>query len=171
MIQEVVRILALDKELILKREYALSGNFVMETGEHVNVYSYVPAGFEEESTIIQAMRSINECIVLLQEVNAALLNKSLPDVHANLIQSNHVNAYANKLPSGYYLSFTSGLLTEVMRSAQSCMGKVPAHHVATIGESAVRERLTKYVLFLACKYNERSNLQLSKVKTFLASIL
>lgn len=147
MIQEVVRILDLENDLVLKREYALSGNFILETGEHANVYSYVPIGFSDEAIIIQALRSINECILLLQEFYATFLNKALPDTHANLIQSNHINAYANKLPSGYYLSFTAGLLTEIMRFSQECINKVPPQHVATIGESTVRLRLTKYALF------------------------
>lgn len=103
--------------------------------QHANVYSYVPIGFNEEATIIQAMRSINECIVLLQEFNAFFLDKSLPDAHANLIQSNHINAYASKLPSGYYLSFTAGLLLEVMRSAQHCIDNVPSYLISAIGES------------------------------------
>lgn len=147
MVQEVVRILGLENNLVLKREYALSGNFILETGEHANVHSYVPIDFPNESIIIQALRSINECILILQEFYATLLNKALPDAHANLIQSNHINAYANKLPSGYYLSFTDGLLTEVMRSSQDCINRVPPQHIATIGESAVRSRLTKYALF------------------------
>ena len=74
-------------------------------------------------------------------------NKTLPDAHANLILSNHINAYANKFVSGCYLSFTAGLLIEVMRSAQDCMATVPPQCVAAIGESAVRSRLTKYALF------------------------
>lgn len=147
MVQEVVRTLGLENDLDLKREYALNGDFVLETGEHANMHSYVPIGFPDESVVIQALRSINECILLLQEFYATFLNKTLPDTHANLIQSNHVNAYANKLPSGYYLSFTDGLLIEVMRSSQDCINKVPPQHIATISESTVRSRLTKYALF------------------------
>ena len=147
MVQEVVRILNLEKSLLLKREYAWKGNFFLETGEHANVYSYVPVGFADETRIIQSMKYINESILLLQEYNVALLNITIPDVHANLVHSDHINAYANKLPSGYYLSFTSGLLTEVMRSVHNCFDKVPAHYVAAIGEVAVMSRLEKYALF------------------------
>lgn len=147
MVQEVVRILDFENDLLLKREYALNGSFILETGEHTNVYSYVPVGFVDELTIIQSMKYINEGILLLQEYNSALLNIAIPDVHANLIHSDHINAYANKLPSGYYISFTSGLLTEVMRSVHKCFDKVPIHHVATVGESAIMLRLKRYALF------------------------
>ena len=147
MFQEVVRILDLKNDLIPKREYALNGTFILETGERADVYSYIPVGFADEATIIQSMRCINESILLLQECNFALLNITIPDVHANLIHSNHINAYANKLPSGYYISFTSGLLTEVMRSVHNCFDEVPPHYVATIGESAVMDRLKRYALF------------------------
>ena len=147
MVQEAVRILGLGNALDFKREYALSGNFILETGEQASVYSYVPIGFADESVVIQALRNVNECILLIQELYATVMNKALPDTHANLIQSNHINAYANKLPSGYYLSFTSGVLTEIMRSSQECINRVPPRCVSIIGESTVRSRLTKYALF------------------------
>lgn len=147
MVQDVVRVLDLEKDVLLKREYALNGNFILETGEHANVYSYVPVGLADETVIIQSMKCINESILLLQEYHDFFLNQTIPDVHANLIESKHVNAYANKLPSGYYISFTTGLLSEVMHSAKGCIDKVPAQYIATIGKQAAMLRLTRYALF------------------------
>ena len=147
MIQEVVRILDLKNDVLLKREYALNGYFILETGEYADVYSYVPVSFDDEATIIQSMKCINECILLLQEYNATLLNKEIPDVHANIIHSDHINAYANKLPSGYYISFTVGLLKKVMCSVHNCFDKVPRRYMAAIGKATVASRLTRYALF------------------------
>ena len=147
MVQEVVRILDLENELVFKRDYALDGKFILESGECVRVSSYVPIGIEGEPTIIESMKCINECILLLQEYNETLLSKKIPDVHVNLIHSDYINAYANKLTSGYYISFTVGLLIRVIHSVQNCIDKIPAHYIVTVGESIVRSRLKKYALF------------------------
>ena len=145
--KEVVRILGLEKKLNLKRNFAFKGTFLVETGKAEEVYSYIPVKFDNERVIIKAMRYVNECIVLLQEYSELVLEKPITEVHANIIKSDHINAYANKLSSEYYLSFTSELLNEVIYNSQNCINNVSADVVSHLGESIVRSKIAKYALF------------------------
>lgn len=65
------------------------------------------------------MRYVNECISLLQSQNNGFYDGIIPDVHANIIRSEHINAYADKLGDSYYLSFFAGLLQTVIDSTDS----------------------------------------------------
>lgn len=147
MVMETVRILGIEKDLELKREYARTGSFVMENNECADVYSFVPTGFDDEDTMVRTLRHMNEGIVLFQEFTAALSDKEIPDVHVNLIRSGHINAYANKLSSEYYISVTSGLLKKALHCARDCTEKVPSEVAAAFSASEIESRLTRYALF------------------------
>lgn len=147
MTQEIVRILKLEDILVLRRQYALVGKFNLETGDCADIYSFVPSDFPDKELNILAMRHVNECILLIQEYFATLMNRNLPDVHANLIRSNHQNAYANQLGEEFYISITSGLFLQILRTVSAEMDKVPPQCVETLGEQEILSRLKKYAIF------------------------
>lgn len=147
MTQEIVRILELENILVLKREYALVGKFNLETGNCANIYSFVPSDFTDKELNIQAMRHVNECILLIQEFYATFMNRELPDVHANLIHSHHQNAYANRLGEKCYISVTSGLFLQILHAVSTEIDKVPSQCVAILGEQEILHRLKKYAIF------------------------
>lgn len=147
MTQEIVRILKLEDILILKREYALIGKFNLETGDCADIYSFVPSDFPDKGLNILAMRHVNECILLIQEYFATLMNRNLPDVHANLIDSSYPNAYANRLDEKCYISITSGLFLQTLNTVSTEIDKVPPECVAVLGEKEIVHRLKKYAIF------------------------
>lgn len=147
MTQEIVRILELENILVLRREYALVGKFNLETGNCADIYSFVPNDFPDKQLNIQGMRHVNECILLIQEYFATLMNRNLPDVHANLIDSSHQNAYANRLGGKCYISITSGLFLQIQYSISTEIEIVPPQCVAILGENEIVQRLKKYAIF------------------------
>ena len=73
------------------------------------------------------------------------MNCNLPDVHANLIDSRHQNAYANRLGGKCYISITSGLFLQILHSISTEI--VPPQCVAILGEKEILQRLKKYAIF------------------------
>lgn len=144
--KEIIRIMELGNKIVLEREYALIGKFKLENGKDAEVYSFVPDDYKDKNIIIQAMRQINECILFLQEYHASFDNM-LPDVHANLINSCHQNAYSNIIADDCYISITSGLLIEIMTSVHQEIEKASPQYIELIGAWEVCARLRKYALF------------------------
>ena len=147
MTQEIVQILKLEDVLILKREYALIGKFNLETGDCADIYSFVPSDFPDKRLNILAMRHVNECILLTQEYFAMLMDRNLPDVHANLIDTSHRNAYANRLGEKCYISITSGLFHQILNAVSTEIDKVPPQCLEILGEQEILYRLKKYAIF------------------------
>ena len=147
MAEAIIKIMQLEECAVISSEYALEGTFVMENGNVANVYSFVPEDIPNEKQMIKGIRIVNECILLLQEYYATLLNRTLPDVHANLIQSNHKNAYANIRNSEYYISLTSELISDIFDSVYDCINQVNAEYIRIIGKDIIEQQLIKYSLF------------------------
>lgn len=94
------------------------------------------------------MRYVNECISLLQSQNNGFYDGIIPDVHANIIRSEHINAYADKLGDSYYLSFFAGLLQTVIDSTDSFdISRIPQAIVNAFGEAEVRKRVSTYCIY------------------------
>ena len=91
------------------------------------------------------MRYVNECISLLQSQNNGFYDGIIPDVHANIIRSEHINAYADKLGDSYYFA---GLLQTVIDSTDSFdISRIPQAIVNAFGEAEVRKRVSKYCIY------------------------
>lgn len=148
MINEIIAILQIKDMVRVEYPYSAYGTFNLENGENVPLYSFVPEGIQGEAELILGIRHVNEGILLLQDYSGAIKKQELPDIHANLVRSDHCNAYANKLDGEYYVSFTIGMLKLLMRSSDEIdLSSVPREAITLLGEREVRCRLRKYIIY------------------------
>lgn len=146
--QEIVRILYLEDKVVFQRDYAFFGEHPIASNATADTYSFVPCDWENSAVLIRAMRHVNECISLLQSQNNGFYEGTIPEVHANIIRSEYINAYADKLGDSYYLSFSAGLLQTVIDSTDSFdINRIPQAIVNAFGEAEIRKRISKYCIY------------------------